>query len=122
MFVHATDAIKMYCLLNHSKVHTERATQPGTVPLRQASSGHSRSISAGQISSYPCPGASSYFQKTPVWGLPDPELSSAPLCFRAGEGRPSFVPEDVFTLIQIISLFFYFSTAVVFQTKESLSI
>ena len=119
----------MYRLLNHSEVHTERATQPGTVPSRQARSGHDRNVRAGQIPSHPSPSTSSHFQQTPVRGLPEPEVSSAPLCFRAGAGGPSFIPEDVFTQIPITSfsfyaiyIFTYLHQLSLFQTQESLSI
>lgn len=128
LFVPARDVIKMYFLLNHSKVHTERAIQPGTMPLRQASSGHDRNIRAGQIPGYPSPSTSSHFQQTPVWGLPEPEVSSTPLCFRA-VGGASFIPEDVFTQISITSfsfyaiyIFIYLHQLPFFQIKESLSI
>ena len=107
----------MYRPLNHSEVHTERATQPGTVPLRQARSGHDRNVRAEQIPSYPSPSTSSHFQQTPVQGLPEPEVSSAPLCFRAGAGGPSFIPEDVFTQIQ--SLLFLFMPFIFLRTYTS---
>lgn len=91
----------MYCLLNHGKVHTERATQAGTLPLRQASSGHNRNIKPGKIPSYPSPSTYSNFQQTPVWEFP------LLLCASEHQGVPSVIPEDIFTQIPITSSSFY---------------
>lgn len=118
LFVLTKDAIKMYCLLNHGKVHTERASQAGTLPLRQASSGHDRNIKTGKTPSYPSPSTYSHFQQTPVWEIPEPEVSSAPSCFRASGGSfchswGHFHSNPNYFFFLLCHLYFYVSTLVV---------